>query len=176
MQVSSKSVWKFLAFLWRHYKPFLVKIVSIFSNSPKIHFWSKSPKRSQLVCNTTSATKLLSRIFKILIFFCPQMFNKKLFLTIKTIFRHFKKRNICYDNQYLLCPCQILRQSISLWSPNCPPPPKKKKRETTYDKIFDCNFWKFWTIHKNKNTTVEFAIKTELETNFVWQDQSQNLT
>ena len=56
------------------------------------------------------------------------------------------------------------------------PPPPTKKRETTYDKICDCNFWKFWTIHKNKNTTVEFAIKTELETNFVWQDQSQNLT
>ena len=37
----------------------------------------------------------------------------------------------------------------------------RKPAKIAYDKTFDCNFWKFYVDHlKNKNTTVEFAVKT----------------
>ena len=67
-----------------------------------------------------------------------------------------KKTNICYEDQYLLCPCHIWSQSVSSWSLNCP-----KNAKTTYDKIFDCNFWKFYTIYKIKIQPLNSPSKTE---------------
>ena len=74
IEIHSDFCWK-MAFLWRHYKPFSVKIVKMFRNSPKLHFWRK-PREKQQICKMTRVTKCLSWFYKNFSFW-PNNLKKK---------------------------------------------------------------------------------------------------
>ena len=92
----------------------------MFRNSPTIYFLSTAPPKVRKYVKW-QALQNGSRIFNIL-GFCSQNFQKPNFFrkTFKNqkfwIFKKKKIRSICYEDQYLLCPCQISRQSVSFWS------------------------------------------------------------
>ena len=130
------------------------------SNWPKIHVWSKSPEKTSKYVKRPALQNGYLGFSKLCIL--PQNFQKNIFggktyKKNKKLLEFSKKQNIYYEAQYLLCQCQILRQSVSFWSQNC-----QTNRENY---IWQKNWLHFLEVldHLQKNTTVKFAVKNWID-------------